>query len=60
MTASFRMNHDLKLLLDNAARISGKRKSDIMREAVEAYCAQLIGHGEKSWCDVLMDSGLNH
>jgi predicted transcriptional regulator len=57
MTSSFRMNEELEQLLDRAAQASGKTRSDIVREAVEGYCLQVISSRHKSWQDILVASG---
>lgn len=57
MTTTFRANKDLEELLKMAARITGKRRSELIREAVDSYCRQIVQREKQTWFDVLQQSG---
>jgi predicted DNA-binding protein len=42
MIASVRMSRELEKRLTEASKITGKNTSDLVREAVELYCDQLL------------------
>jgi hypothetical protein len=57
MPSSFRINQQLQDLLARTATATGKNKSDIVREAIEQYCAKAVAAKYDSLYDVLMSSG---
>lgn len=57
MTTTFRTSKELDELLSAAARITGKRRSEIIRDAVSHYCRQIVMQEKGTWRDVLMESG---
>jgi hypothetical protein len=59
MSTTFRANKKLEELLSEAAELTGKSRSEIIREAVEQYCTTIVSQfGEDmSWLDVLKTTG---
>lgn len=57
MTTTFRTSAELEELLSAAAKLTGKKRSEIIREAVGQYCSQLLSQDEQSWYDVFIASG---
>lgn len=51
MIASIRMSKKLEKKLVEAAKIIGKSKSDLVRQAVESYCDQVLMDDNETWLD---------
>lgn len=47
MIASIRMSKNLEQKIEQASRATGKSKSNLVREAVETYCDQLLAKETK-------------
>lgn len=56
MTATVRMSADLESLLNEAAKVSGKHRSQIIREALSAYCELLLEQRRLSIYDLLTEA----
>lgn len=56
MVTTFRTSADLEMLLDQAAKRTGKARSEIIREAIGIYCRALLKDDNKTWFDELSSS----
>jgi predicted transcriptional regulator len=57
MPSSYRFDRDLDRLLTQAASVTGKSRSQLVREAVASYSTKVLQVKSKSWGDALDRSG---
>ncbi|HIA52686.1 MAG TPA: ribbon-helix-helix protein, CopG family [Candidatus Melainabacteria bacterium] len=56
VVTTFRTTADLEELLSQAARRTGKARSEIIREAIGVYCRELLKDDKQTWFDELSSS----
>ncbi len=56
MTATVRLSNELEAVLTAVVKVSGKRRSEIIREALSAYCELLLEENRLTMYDQLTKS----